>query len=149
MELVTHNFAFLLCLLANCDDRAERALVRFLGQGIDNGVRIVFLSPNMLKDVVFCGPQGKITDRQGHIRVSFRVTIAVVGMEAGMHSVRTPVNVIEQGRHLGWARILGDDLFVNVGDRAGLQTYFQCQPPSFNLYRLVSWSCGSALPTER
>lgn len=103
VEPVTQSFTFLLCLLPNCDDRAERALVRLLGQGIDNGVRIGSLSPDMLKDVVFRGPQWKITDCQCHIRVFCRVTMAVMGIEAGVHPVGTPVDVIDQSRHLGWA----------------------------------------------
>lgn len=56
VEPVTQSFTSLLCLLANCDDRAERALVCLLGQGVDNGVSIGSLSPDMLIDVVLRGP---------------------------------------------------------------------------------------------
>lgn len=75
VKLVTQSLTLLLCLLPNGDDCAERALVCLLGQGIDNRVRVGPLSADMLEDVVFCGSQGEITDRQRHIRILVRVTM--------------------------------------------------------------------------
>ena len=146
VEPVTQSFTSFLRLLADCDDRTERALICLLGQGIDNGVRIRSLSSDMLKDVGFRGPQWKITDCQGHIRVSFRVTMAVAGMEAGVHPVSMFVDVIDQNRHLGRARSLEDKWpeVVEVGRHSDLLAW---HPSVFNLDRDEVWLCGSAPPT--